>query len=124
MKLRNRGSLHPSSALDRLFEHGGPRGLPRRDCPPIRTTIPSDMVRTVQYRGYPFGLKNDFDLFELANIFLFGIPKTSIMQANWSLSFSPGNNACPDSSSAKIQPNDHMSMALPYFAPKITSGAR
>lgn len=56
MKSRNMGSSQPFSAVCSSRDPGGPRGLPRRDRPPLRTVVPSGSVVTVQYRGYPFEL--------------------------------------------------------------------
>jgi len=51
------------------------------------------------------------------------MPKSSIMQDNWSPSSSPGNKGYPVKSSANIHPKDHISIGIPYLAPSITSGA-
>ena len=51
IKSRNIGSSQPLSAVWSSREPGGPRGLPRRDRPPLRTVVPSGKVVTVQYRG-------------------------------------------------------------------------
>ena len=53
IKSRNMGSSQPLSAVWSSREPGGPRGLPRRDRPPLRTVVPSGSVVTVQYLGYP-----------------------------------------------------------------------
>ena len=42
-------------------------------------------------------------------------PSNSIMHDNWSLSSSPANNGWPVSSSANMQPKDHISMGSPYL---------
>uniref|UniRef100_A0A1A9ZM31 Uncharacterized protein n=1 Tax=Glossina pallidipes TaxID=7398 RepID=A0A1A9ZM31_GLOPL len=52
IKFKNSASLQPSIALDRLFEQGGPRCLPRLDCPPINTTMPSAMINIKQFKCY------------------------------------------------------------------------
>uniref|UniRef100_A0A1B0BID6 Uncharacterized protein n=1 Tax=Glossina palpalis gambiensis TaxID=67801 RepID=A0A1B0BID6_9MUSC len=52
IKFKNSASLQPSIALDRLFEQGGPRCLPRLDCPPINTTMPSAMINVKQFKCY------------------------------------------------------------------------
>lgn len=52
-KSRNNGSSQPLSAVERVLEPGGPRCLPLRDNPPLRTKVPSGMVMAVQYRGSP-----------------------------------------------------------------------
>uniref|UniRef100_A0A1A9UMB9 Uncharacterized protein n=1 Tax=Glossina austeni TaxID=7395 RepID=A0A1A9UMB9_GLOAU len=52
IKFKNNASLQPSIALDRLFEQGGPRCLPRLDCPPINTTMPSAMINIKQFKCY------------------------------------------------------------------------
>lgn len=44
--------------------------------------------------------------------------------SNWSISLLPGNSASLFNSSAKMQPTDHMSIAVVYsFAPSNSSGA-
>lgn len=43
----------PFNARFRSFDPGGPRGLPRLLSPPLSTTVPSDRVEQVQYRGMP-----------------------------------------------------------------------
>lgn len=73
-----------------------------------------------------------------------GVPNTSIRQANCSTSFSPGKSGYPVYSSARMhpailyifkyiagthflkvyQPRLHISIAVPYVKPKITSGER
>ena len=53
MKSRNIGSSQPFSAVWSSRDPGGPRGLPRRERPPLRTVVPSGNVVTVQYLGYP-----------------------------------------------------------------------
>lgn len=49
-----------------------------------------------------------------------GAPSISIIHANCSTSFSPGNRGHPVQSSARIQPRDHMSMGGPQGRPSIT----
>jgi hypothetical protein len=51
MKSRNMGSSQPFNAVWSSRDPGGPRGLPRRERPPLRTVVPSGNVVTVQYRG-------------------------------------------------------------------------
>ena len=51
MKSRNKGSSQPLRAVCSSREPGGPRGLPRRERPPLRTVVPSGSVVAVQYRG-------------------------------------------------------------------------
>ena len=36
----------------------------------------------------------------------------------------PGKRGYPVTSSARMHPKDHISMGMPYLAPKMTSGAR
>jgi hypothetical protein len=51
IKSRKSGSWQPRRAAEMSREPGGPRALPRRDRPPPRTTLPSDRVVALQYRG-------------------------------------------------------------------------
>lgn len=53
-----------------------------------------------------------------------GGPKTSMIQASCSCSFSPGKMGYPVYSSARIHPRLHMSMGMPYDMPRMTSGER
>lgn len=120
----NSGSSQPLRALLSSLLPGGPLTLPLRERPAPYTTEPSGLVETVQYLGFPFEeLKNALVLLHPSSIFLGGIPSTSIMHANWSPSSSPGNNGYPVNNSAKMHPKLHMSIAIPYFAPRIISGA-
>jgi hypothetical protein len=56
--------------------------------------------------------KNNFRLDDLLTILASGRPMTSMIQANCSCSFSPGKIGTPVYSSARIQPTDHMSIAM------------
>ena len=53
-----------------------------------------------------------------------GNPLNSIINCNCSASDSPGNKGCPEKSSTKIHPSDHISIAGEYGMPKIISGDR
>lgn len=56
--------------------------------------------------------------------FWLGFPVISKMICNWLRVVFPGNKGCLLTSSAKIQPTDHMSTALEYFYdPRTISGA-
>jgi len=52
-----------------------------------------------------------------------GIPHTSIIIANYSISSSPGNNGNPIQNSAIMHPKDHISMLVVYGIPRMISGA-
>jgi len=79
MKSRKRGSSQPLRAVCSSLEPGGPRGLPRRLRPPLRTVVPSGNVVAVQYRGYPFEEIKFLALFDWSNSFCGGMPSSSIM---------------------------------------------
>ena len=63
-------------------------------------------------RGAPLASKNNLRRDALSTMKRSGTPKTSMMQANCSCSFSPGNMGTPVYSSARMQPRDHMSIAM------------
>lgn len=56
IKSKNNGSSQPFRADIISLLPGEPRGLPRRDRPPLITFEPSGRVVTVQYLGYPLEL--------------------------------------------------------------------
>lgn len=56
--------------------------------------------------------KNSFRLDDLLTILASGRPITSMIQANCSCSFSPGKIGTPVYNSARIQPTDHISIAM------------
>jgi len=118
IKSRKSGSLHLRAAVRSLVP-GRPRGLPLRDRPVVR--VPSPLV---QYRGWPLELKKFLDRLERSRSRWGGIPISSIIHASWSPSSSPGRRGYPVRSSHRMHPKLHMSMGMPYFAPRITSGAR
>lgn len=91
-KSRNSGSSQPFSAALQSLLPGGPRTFPRRDRPPFSTVVPSGSVVTVQYRGYPLDDTKFLALLEASRSFWLGMPSSSIMQANWSASSSPGSS--------------------------------
>lgn len=74
--------------------------------------------------GLPSESKNSFFLVLFSIRCFSGGPKTSMMQANCSCSFSPGKIGTPVKSSARMQPTLHMSIGSPYVMPRITSGER
>jgi hypothetical protein len=63
-------------------------------------------------RGAQLASKNNLRLDAFSTIYRSGTPKTSMMQASCSCSFSPGKIGTPVYSSARMQPSDHMSMAI------------
>jgi hypothetical protein len=63
--------------------------------------------------GLPTESKNSFLRVHFSTRCLSGGPKISMMQASCSCSFSPGKMGYPVQSSARMQPNDHMSMPKP-----------
>ena len=73
--------------------------------------------------GSPNESKKSFLLVEISRILVGGTPLISIIYANYSISFSPGNSGNPVYSSAKIHPELHISMAVVYGIPKTISGA-
>ena len=117
-KSRNSGSSQPFSATLHSLPPGGLRAFPRRDLPPFSTVDPSGSVVTVQYRGYPLDETKFLARLEASRSFWLGIPRSSMMQASWSASSSPGNSGYPVSSSARMQPRDHMSIGIPYLEPE------
>jgi len=56
--------------------------------------------------------KNNFRLDALLTMLASGTPMTSMIQASCSCSFSPGKIGTPVYSSARIQPTDHISIAM------------
>ena len=75
-------------------------------------------------RGLPIESKKSF-LRLLVSIRCFsGGPKTSMMQASCSCSFSPGKIGYPVYNSASMHPKLHMSIGMPYDMPRMTSGDR
>ena len=107
IKSRKASSSHLSAAWRDLL-------LGRRRLP---------FVETVS-RGLPRESKKIFLRVDFSMRCFSGGPKTSIMQANCSCSFSPGKIGYPVRSSARIQPSDHMSIGMPYVMPRMTSGDR
>lgn len=107
MKSRNAGLSH-LRACRRSVE----LGLRRR---PLDETVK---------RGFPEESKNSFFLVLFSIRCFSGGPNISMIQANCSCSFSPGNSGYPVYSSARMQPRDHMSIGIPYDMPRITSGER
>lgn len=64
-------------------------------------------------RGFPSESKKSFRRVLLSIRCFSGGPKTSMMQASCSCSFSPGNMGTPVYNSAKIQPTLHISIGIP-----------
>lgn len=56
----------------------------------------------------------------LRSIFFGNFPKTSIITLNMPLFDRPGNNIFPVASSKRVQPTDHMSIAVSYVIPRTT----
>ncbi len=54
-----------------------------------------------------------------------GVPSRSVINSSWCTTFRPGNSGLPSSTSANMQPTDHVSTAGEYFAKKLphSSGA-
>ena len=84
IKSRKRGSLHFKAAVRSLVP-GSPLGLPLRERPVVK--VPSPLV---QYRGCPFELKKFLERLDRSRSRWGGIPMSSMIQANWSPSSSPG----------------------------------
>lgn len=64
-------------------------------------------------RGLPAESKKSLRRVDFSIRCFSGGPKTSMMQASCSCSFSPGKMGTPVRSSARMQPRDHMSMGMP-----------
>ena len=64
-------------------------------------------------RGFPIESKNNFFRVLFSIKCFSGGPKTSMMHANCSCSFSPGNIGYPVYNSANMQPTLHMSIGIP-----------
>lgn len=75
-------------------------------------------------RGLPIESKKSFLLVLFSMRCFSGGPKTSIIQASCSCSFSPGKIGTPVNNSARMQPTLHISMGSPYVIPRMTSGER
>jgi hypothetical protein len=88
---------------------------------PGNTAFPRELgVTTIS----PAVSKNSFRLGEACNISNGGGPSTDAISYICSASLSPGNSGYPRNSSAKIHPNDHISICVVYGIPKMISGAR
>lgn len=75
-------------------------------------------------RGLPMESKKSFFLVLFSMRCFSGGPKTSMMHASCSCSFSPGKMGTPVYSSARIHPTLHISIGRPYVMPNMTSGDR
>ena len=95
-------------ALDRLFDEG---------C----RTRPRVFGAT---KGFPIPSKNKFFLVACFSKVGGGAPRISIIQSIQSFSLSPGKRGRPVASSARMQPNDQMSIAIVQVIPNMISGAR
>lgn len=81
-------------------------------------------LELVMHLGVPLESKNNLLLVAVLMRSSGGWPSTSIIQANCSTSFSPGNSGYPVYSSASIHPKLHISIGVPYDSPSMTSGDR
>lgn len=114
-KSRKWASVQSFKTVDKSLDLGGPRILPWADRLPASSRRPLPVELTVQYRGWPLDEKNALALLLTSSRRFGGIPKISMIQASWSCSSSPGNRGNPVSSSGRIHPKLHMSIAIPYL---------
>jgi len=91
-----------------------------------RTFVPGFLILPLEFYtniGLLSSVKNFFFLYETFKTSFAGIPQTSIIIANCSISSSPGKRGNPIQNSAIIHPNDHISIDVVYGIPRMISGA-
>ena len=90
--------------------------------PGVRS-VPSGSSKTLIGSFVP-GWKNLSLRSAHARIRFGGLPKVCIISESYSVSLSPGKIGMPVKSSIRMQPNDHISIAVVYGIPMMISGAR
>lgn len=91
-----------------------------------RTLVPGFLIFPLEFCtniGLLSSVKNFFFLYETFNTSVEGMPQTSMIIANYSISSSPGNSGNPIQNSAIMHPKDHISIEVVYGMPRIISGA-
>lgn len=95
-----------------------------------RSSASSEAVGNISLNGFAFAAGSDSSIVEARLLYTasisswLGRPVTSIILSSWFSVLVPGKNGLPNSNSARMQPNDHISTPFVYFVePSKISGA-